>query len=209
MMPKLKICGMKDPQNIQEVLDIKPDFLGFIFYAPSPRYIGNLSPGWLKQLKAVQKVGVFVNEELWIIRQQVEAYGLDFVQLHGDESPDFAHELKQMGIPLIKAFGIDTSFDWKQVEDFDQSADYFLFDTKSNAYGGTGRSFDWQLLSYYQLDKPYFLSGGITKADIPAIEQLNDQRLFAVDVNSKFEVAPGLKDKSLLQAAFGHKLPIK
>jgi len=203
MNTKLKICGMKDAQNIREVLSVKPDYLGFIFYKPSKRYVDNLSPQFVKQLKGVKKVGVFVDEQPDVMKTVIDAYGLDAVQLHGHESPAVAETIKTLGVIVIKAFGIAAGFDWEQLAAYEKVVDYYLFDTKTVAHGGSGESFDWDLLKQYKGQLPYFLSGGLNPQNIAIANELDDTRLFALDVNSKFELQSGWKDVKLLQAVFG------
>ncbi|MEH6306429.1 phosphoribosylanthranilate isomerase [Olivibacter sp. CPCC 100613] len=193
---------MKYPANIKEVLSLKPDYLGFIFYKQSKRYIADLSPEFLSTLQAVNKVGVFVNDSVDRIRAVRYDYNLQAIQLHGDEDPVFVSELKDLDVPVIKAFGISQDFNWAQLNDYESLVDFFLFDTKSQAYGGTGQRFDWSLLERYVLEKPFFLSGGLDQENIATAMRMNDPRLHALDVNSKFEKSPGLKDVSLLRSAF-------
>lgn len=208
MRPKLKICGMKFRANIEEILCLSPDYLGFIFYEQSKRYIADLSPEFLKNLQGVKKVGVFVNDTSDHIKAAVDTYGLQAVQLHGDENPSFVKTLRSWDISIIKAFGISSSFDWHSLKSYEPLVDFFLFDTKSDTYGGTGLRFDWTLLKQYELEKPYFLSGGLDKESIGAALSIADDRLHAVDVNSKFEKSPGLKDLALLQSVFNGYTPV-
>jgi len=194
---------MKDAQNIQDVLSVKPDYLGFIFYKPSKRYVDNLSAEFVKQLKGVKKVGVFVDEQPDVIKTIIDAYGLDAVQLHGHESPATVEIIRAFGVIVIKAFGIGAHFDWEQLAAYEKMVDYYLFDTKTVAHGGSGESFDWDLLKQYKGRLPYFLSGGLSPQNMAIANALEDTRLFALDVNSKFELQPGWKDVKLLQAVFG------
>ncbi|RZK71968.1 MAG: phosphoribosylanthranilate isomerase [Pedobacter sp.] len=196
---KLKICGMKEPANILEVTALLPDYLGFIFYQPSKRYIDGLLPSFVKDLPAgIKKTGVFVDEELVKVAELATLYGLNAVQLHGTESAAYCGELRAMlddyGIEIIKAFGIHANFDFSILSAYQAKVDYFLFDTQTPQHGGSGKVFDWSLLDGYKLTKPYFLSGGIGPDSIDELHKINDPRLFAIDVNSKFEVAPGLKN---------------
>lgn len=192
---------MKYPANITEILTIMPDYMGFIFYKSSKRYVEDLAPNFVKKLTAVKKVGVFVNASLTVIQEAIELYGLDMVQLHGQEEPDFTAEVRALGVEVIKAFGITKDFDWLELEPYEHTADYFLFDTKTPTHGGSGEPFDWSLLQQYHLRKPYFLSGGLSAENIEAAIALKDSRLFAIDVNSKFELHPGFKDVRLLDSA--------
>lgn len=198
MQVKLKICGMKVPENILQVTALQPDYMGFIFYKASKRYVDVLSAEFVKTLPmAIKKTGVFVDEDVDVILKLVVTYGLGAVQLHGSESSQYCAELKQKlpaAVEVIKAFGIDEQFDFAQLEAYVPYADYFLFDTQTPAHGGSGKTFNWNLLSRYTLDKPYFLSGGIGLESAEELEKINDKRLYAIDVNSRFELEPGLKN---------------
>lgn len=199
MAIKIKVCGMKHPDNIVGVTALAVDYIGFIFYEKSKRFVGNVNREYIKKLTDVVKVGVFVNADLNEIYRKIDEFNLNAVQLHGDESPQFCAELKQYTqVTVIKAFGIDSHFDWTVLDAYAGVIDYFLFDTKSNSYGGTGIQFDWSLLHRYKLDCPYFLSGGLDADNVKDALQANDPRLYALDLNSKFEVEPGLKDIDLL-----------
>lgn len=209
---KLKICGMKLPENIQVVITLKPDYLGFIFYRDSKRFVDGLTPSFVKNIPAnIRKTGVFVNEELNRVAQLAVLYGLSAVQLHGQEPVKYCIALKGLlsdaGIELIKAFGVDENFDFSSVNAYANVVDYFLFDTQTSGHGGSGKTFDWSLLENYKLDKPYFLSGGIGLESVMQLAQINDSRLYAIDVNSRFELAPGLKDIDKLKD-FKHKLTL-
>jgi len=197
---KLKVCGMKNPANIEDVAMLRPDYLGFIFYKSSKRYIDDLSPDFVKGIKDIKKVGVFVNDEFTNIQKAVADYGLNLIQLHGDESPVFVEKVKELNIAVIKAFGISSKFDWKQLIAYENLVDYYLFDTKSEDYGGSGESFDWSLLSQYGLNVPFFLSGGLGAENIEKARNLTDARLHAIDVNSRFEISAGFKDVQLLKS---------
>lgn len=191
-----KICGLKDPENIKQVAALKPDYMGFIFYPSSKRFVGEdfIMPQFPSEIK---KVGVFVNATATYIIDKIDQYKLDLIQLHGDEKPDFCEVFNHF-IPVIKAFGIHEQFDWTELSNYEQKCSYFLFDTKTDQYGGSGKQFEWNLLKNYKGICPFFLSGGIgleeiekLKIEIPiAIGMKN----FVVDVNSKFEIEPGIKD---------------
>ena len=191
---QIKICGMKIPENIKEIALLQPDYLGFIFYEKSSRNFENTIPSLDK---SIQKVGVFVNASLEEIHEKVEQYELDFVQLHGDESTNFCHLLQQKKLKVIKAFSIDNQFNFSDLNKYDNYCDYFLFDTKGTNYGGNGIAFDWSILESYQLDKPYFLSGGIGLENIKEVNSFlkkeYSKNCIAIDCNSKLEVLPGLK----------------
>ncbi|MNL06707.1 N-(5'-phosphoribosyl)anthranilate isomerase [compost metagenome] len=199
MGPKLKICGMKLPDNVQAVAALKPDYLGFIFYRGSKRFIDGLTPSFVRNLPSgIKRTGVFVNEELNKVAELATLYGLNAVQLHGEEPVKYCIALKGLladhGVQLIKAFGVDEHFDFNQLKSYENVVDYFLFDTQTPDHGGSGKTFNWKLLDKYTLDKPYFLSGGIGLDSIEQIKNIKDTRLYAIDINSRFELAPGLKD---------------
>lgn len=203
---KLKVCGMRDNRNVLEVASSRPDFMGFIFYEKSPRYVG-LNFKIPDDLDArIQWVGVFVNENVKTIIKLVSKHRLDFVQLHGDESPNECRELKENRIGVIKVFSVDDDFDFGIVNAYQSVVDYFLFDTKGKARGGNGVVFNWNLLKNYEGDVPFFLSGGIDPENVNLIKKLNHKQLFAIDVNSGIEIAPGVKDISKLNLLIKHKL---
>ncbi|HKG08379.1 MAG TPA: phosphoribosylanthranilate isomerase [Pedobacter sp.] len=202
---------MKEPANILEVAALAPDFLGFIFYRKSKRYVDGLSAEFVHTLPpSIKKAGVFVDEELDELVKHVAIYGLDAVQLHGAESADYCRELRPRlpaGTVLIKAFGVDENFDFSLPGMYVDFIDYFLFDTQTPDHGGSGKVFNWKLLDKYTLDKPYLLSGGIGPESITEIVKINDERLYAIDVNSRFELEPGLKDIDKLND-FKNRLPL-
>jgi phosphoribosylanthranilate isomerase len=191
---QLKVCGMRDHQNILEVAALAPDFMGFIFYKDSKRFVGDdfqIPPSLPKQIK---KVGVFVNEELDVVLQKAEQHTLDFVQLHGDEQPVVCKKLKS-NVGVIKVFLIDENFQFNQLKSYVPFVDYFLFDTKSAGYGGSGKTFDWKLLNNYNEPVPFFLSGGLNPDNIESAIQQDHSKFFAVDVNSGVESGYAFKDK--------------
>ena len=192
---KLKICGMKYSENIQKVATLLPDYLGFIFYEKSPRFFNGKLP---ELSKSIQKVGVFVNASISDILQKIKEYNLQVVQLHGNESPEICEILKIINIPVIKVFSVDDSFDFEAIQPYENVCDYFLFDTKGKNPGGNGTTFNWQILKNYPSKKPFFLSGGIGLEEIEAIKKLN-LPIYAIDVNSKFETKPGVKNTQLLK----------
>jgi len=199
MALKIKICGMKHAANIAAVAALQPDYLGFIFYAKSPRFISDISAELIKYVPAsIKTTGVFVNETLENVLASIAKYNLKACQLHGQETVAYCQQVKATGVEVIKAFGISEGFDFDSLTQYEDAVDYFLFDTQTVAHGGSGKVFNWALLSAYQLNKPYFLSGGIDLQHAAIINNLNDQRLYAVDVNSKFEIEPGLKDAEKL-----------
>ncbi len=194
-MYKLKVCGMKYPDNIRQLLELKPDFIGFIFYKKSKRYVGhNLNIKKLNIPESIKKVGVFVNAEVDEIKENINIHNLNMLQLHGDESPEFCKELKQTGLKISKAFQVDENFDFSVLKPFFSVCDYYLFDTKTKLYGGSGKKFNWKILEKYNNQKPFFLSGGIDLEDVDEIDKLKNLNIFAIDINSKFEISPGVKD---------------
>src|SRR5690606_10113054 len=157
MKPKIKICGLRDPDNIKRVLALQPDYIGFIFHPASQRFIGSsLDAAWVAGLTGANKTGVFVNADLKQVMLAIHRYGFQTVQLYGNETPTFCESLRKTGIPIIKAFGIGKQFDWQQLNDYQDAVDFFLFDTQSSQHGGTGRRFDWRLLDDYTTNKPFF-----------------------------------------------------
>jgi len=209
---KLKVCGMLHQENILEVAALQPDYLGFIFFKGSKRYAGELDPEVVKALpEQIRRTGVFVNEDSELVLELVHKYGLNAVQLHGAESPEYCRGIAQSikaiqpEFKLIKSFGVNTDFDFEQLEAYLGAVDYFLFDTQTPDHGGSGKKFDWNLLDKYKLDVPYFLSGGIGPESVEALNEIRDPRLFAIDINSRFELEPGLKDAGKL-TEFKNKL---
>lgn len=189
---------MKYPENILEVGSLLPDYMGFIFWEKSARYFDGAIP---ELIKTIKKTGVFVNETVENIVAKVNKYDLQAVQLHGKESVEFCASLKEKidsKIEIIKVFSVGEDFDFEQLKPFEPVCDYFLFDTKGKLPGGNGTTFDWKILENYKSEKPFFLSGGIGIEEIPAIKNLK-LPIYAIDVNSKFEIEPGLKNKSLLR----------
>ena len=196
---KLKICGMKYPENILEVGALLPDYMGFIFWEKSARYFNGEIP---ELIGTIKKVGVFVNQSQEEILEKVTKYNLQAVQLHGNESVEFLSELRtklKKNIEIIKVFSADNDFDFEIIKPFESVCDYFMFDTKGRLPGGNGTTFEWTILKKYNSDKPFFLSGGIGISELKAIEEISKTNLpiYAVDINSKFEIEPGLKNKNL------------
>ena len=202
---KLKVCGMK--HNTADVACMRPDYLGFIFWEPSARYFQGVMP---ELDAAIKKVGVFVNAAPEEIVLRTLEYNLQAIQLHGQESPDYCKALKELlagdsdELPeIVKAFAIDENFDFEKLVPYKSVCDYFLFDTRSDLPGGSGKKFNWELLSNYNSGKPFFLSGGIGSQDVYAIKEFLNQPgakyCYGIDVNSKFEKEPGLKDTESLR----------
>lgn len=207
----IKICGMKYHDNIVELGALLPDYMGFIFWEKSSRYFDGQIPDLPKSIK---KTGVFVNETVENIVKKVKQHDLQAVQLHGKESVAFCGELRKSllkNIEIIKVFSILDTFDFAVLEPFELVCDYFLFDTKGKLPGGNGTTFDWKVLQQYPSSKPFFLSGGIGLEELEAVNEIlkTDLPVRAIDVNSKFEIEPGLKNISLCTDAIHHIATIK
>lgn len=198
---KVKVCGMRDPSNIEELIRLRPDYIGFIFYPESKRFIGDRIPDEINDLIPVyiQKVGVFVDEPFDRLLDKYRRNGLDMIQLHGSELPGYCERLKKLEIPVIKVFSISDDFDFEQVKIYDPFCDYYLFDTAGELPGGTGIKFRWEKLGQYTGKKPFFLSGGIRPSDAPVIKTLSHEKLHAIDLNSGFELEPGVKNIPYLE----------
>ncbi|MDR7210425.1 phosphoribosylanthranilate isomerase [Flavobacterium piscis] len=195
---KIKICGMKYPDNILEVGALLPDYMGFIFWEKSARFFDGEIPNLPDTIK---KVGVFVNESVENIVAKINKYNLQAVQLHGKESVEFCQDLRNKintKIEVIKVFSVGDDFDFDVLKPFENVCDYFLFDTKGKLPGGNGTTFDWKILEKYKSEKPFFLSGGIGIEEIPTIKNLK-LPIYAIDVNSRFEIEPGLKNINLVR----------
>jgi phosphoribosylanthranilate isomerase len=201
---KIKVCGMKYSDNISALSDIKPDYMGFIFYPPSKRFIGlDFQKSDLNAIdKEIIKTAVFVNAHLHEVVEFGNLYGFKTIQLHGSETPEFCELLKEQGFKIIKAFGVDEDFDFKTIESFVNSVDFFLFDTKTKEYGGSGQVFNWEVLDNYHLEKSFLLSGGLSLDNLASIKKIENPYFYGVDLNSKFEIEPGLKDIEKLELAF-------
>ncbi|MDX1363987.1 MAG: phosphoribosylanthranilate isomerase [Arenibacter latericius] len=207
---KLKVCGMKYPDNMLEVASLQPDYLGFIFWEPSSRFFNSTLADIPNNIK---KVGVFVDSPLEDILEKINQYGLQTIQLHGKESPEFCKELRQAYKPIseatekeleiIKVFSIKDNFNFSVLEAYEEVCDYFLFDTKGKLPGGNGYAFSWEILKKSPSKKPYFLSGGIGLEEIEKIKDFlqrpESKYCYAIDVNSRFESAPGLKEVEKLK----------
>jgi phosphoribosylanthranilate isomerase len=200
-MLRIKVCGLNDPHNVKEIAEAGPDFMGFIFYEGSQRFVGaDPEINIFRTVPAgIRRVGVFLNEKPHKIIDLSSRYGLDMIQLHGNESPMMCLQLKSAGLTTIKTFSIDEDFNFEIVKQYMPGSDYFLFDTKSDKPGGSGKKFSWKKIGEYTLNKPFFLSGGIGPEDAALLKLLPDNGLFAVDINSRFESSPGVKDVNLVK----------
>jgi phosphoribosylanthranilate isomerase len=192
--PRLKICGMRDAENIMQVAKLQPAYMGFIFYPKSPRYVGEDFQIPADFPAAIRKVGVFVNETTEQILKQVHRLGLAYVQLHGDEPVEQVRFLHGKGVKVIKVFSVGDDFDFAVTRPYREVVDYFLFDTKGKYYGGNAQVFDWTILKHYDQEVPFFLSGGIGPDNVENMATLSGMNLHALDVNSGVESKPGLKD---------------
>jgi len=191
---KLKVCGLRD--NAREVIEeIQPDFAGFIFYEKSPRFIGVVKPTDLP--KDVKKVGVFVNAQYESISAAIEKFGLDVVQLHGEETPELCLRLKSHA-QVIKVLAGNYTINPQELKSYEPFIDYFLFDTRTKTYGGTGVTFDWNQLEKIKTKVPVFVSGGLGLEEVKKLQAMTHLNIYGIDVNSKFENAPGHKDIKLL-----------
>ena len=200
MQLKWKVCGMKFSGNIEQVALLQPDFMGFIFYPKSPRYVGDLDPSSLQAFgHQIKKVGVFVNESAENMLKISKQFFLDYLQLHGNESLETCAKLQNEGGKVIKAFSVGNNFDFQVLNGYKPHVDAFLFDTKGEHYGGNGTAFDWSILNKYDNEKPFFLSGGIGLENIANLQNMTELNIIAIDVNSRFELEPGLKDVEKLK----------
>lgn len=204
---KVKVCGNTDLHQLQQLDQLNIDYAGLIFYEQSPRFVSNKLCG--KEIKELQlslrKVGVFVNANEDEIMKRVDEFGLDMIQLHGDETATFCSRISNQ-IKVIKAFRIadtDTNIDWL-VNEYDEVCDYYLFDKGSaGLYGGTGEKFRWNLLENAGINKPFFLSGGIERSDALALKKFRHPFFYGVDVNSRFEISPGIKNMDIVSEFIG------
>jgi len=221
----IKVCGMRDPENIREVAALGVNLIGLIFYPKSPRYVkspNSLTPLPLSQGegsdmldKQYKTVGVFVNDMPQNIITAVYNYHLDYVQLHGDESPVMIDNLRRTLVPdivpeikIIKAISVSSAEDLKRCKQYEGHADLFLFDTKCKGYGGSGQKYDWSVLDAYTGQTPFLLSGGIGPEDAERIHDFHHPRCIGIDLNSKFETAPGMKDVEMLKKFINSLTPL-
>lgn len=187
---------MRDGENIRAVEALGVDWIGFIFYPPSKRNV-DIVPSYLP--KEAKRVGVFVNESIETIVDKATLFSLDIVQLHGDESPQLCQQLMNKHIKVMKAFGVATTFPAEKIAQYEDTCDYFLFDTQTSAYGGSGRKFDWNILQHYQGNTPFLLSGGIGPDDISDIQKFSHPLSVGIDINSQFELSPANKEIQSIQ----------
>lgn len=191
---------MREASNVESISTLPIDFMGFIFYEKSPRCVAHVDMSFLSSWKNpnIKKVGVFVNENTEKIMSVTQKYQLDFVQLHGNETIQMCDFLRQQGLKIIKTFSIQQHADLEKTQGYVNKVDYFLFDTKTKHYGGSGKKFDWSILKVYQGSTPFFLSGGIGIANSIELSEFHHSQFFGIDLNSCFETMPAKKDYSLL-----------
>jgi len=202
----IKTCGLRDPQNIRAIAQLEPDFMGFIFYPASKRKADPAKlVSVLKELPDdIQKVGVFVNESEDNILLITRLLDLDVIQLHGDEDPDVGNALRNNGLEVWKAFGISDHPDWQKMENWLESCDHFLFDTANSGYGGSGKEFQHSVLSRYPFEKSFWLSGGIGPDFLSLPEVFDGLPILGLDINSRFESAPGIKKVEEVKQFLNH-----
>lgn len=194
---KLKVCGMKFSDNISEIESLKPDFMGFIFYKKSKRFFNESK---LILNDKINRVGVFVNQEINEVIDNIKKYKLDYVQLHGEEDVRYCLSIKSI-CKVIKVFKIDDTFNFDKVKKFENVSDYYLFDTKTNLHGGSGKKFNWEILKNYNSKKYFFLSGGISENDIEEIKKIRKTYpIIGIDINSKFELPNLKKDRDKIKS---------
>ncbi len=187
-----KVCGMRDEQNLSNLIEIQPDFIGLIFHEKSPRNVEKCTKTTIP--KEIGTVGVFVNETEGFVLDKINEFDLKYIQLHGSESPHFCKNIKRLNRKVIKAFNIHSKFDFSELDEYAPYCDYFLFDAFGKNAGGNGITFDWKLLDNYKGETPFLLSGGIDSEMAESLKKINHPMYKGVDINSKFEITPGLKN---------------
>ncbi len=198
----IKVCGNSKEENSRAVMDTQPDLMGFIFHKESPRYASlfDLKDFVYEVPNSIRKVGVFVNEPIPNLKKLIVLLDLHIAQLHGGEDVEYCKELvKQSDFGVIKVFNVDDDFDFNVTKEFEEVVHFFLFDTKSNQLGGSGKKFNWEKMKEYKGELSFFLAGGIGPDDLDEIKALNHEKLIGVDLNSGFETAPGQKDVEQLE----------
>ncbi|MGN1245668.1 MAG: phosphoribosylanthranilate isomerase [Muribaculaceae bacterium] len=190
----VKVCGMCRPDNIAQVAALCPDMMGFIFWSRSRRNALELKPRVVKALEGIMRVGVFVDASVDVVLHTADSYGIHMVQLHGSESPEMCLTLRSRGLKVAKAIGIAGETDLCLADAYRHCANFLVFDTKSPLHGGTGVAYDRSILSHYNGSVPFLLSGGVTTDDAASIKALNLPGMMGVDINSRFELSPGVKD---------------
>ncbi len=196
---KLKICGMRDADNMAQLSPLGLDYMGFIFYSKSPRFVGSDFTIPTSFPSSISRVGVFVNESVNEIITNAKKSSLSHIQLHGSEGTEVCAALKDVGLNVIKVFSVDEQTDFSITKPYEAVSDFFLFDTKGKYYGGNAQVFNWKLLERYDQSVPFFLSGGLSPENISSVSELSDMNIYALDVNSGVEYSPGLKDISFVK----------
>lgn len=195
----VKVCGMRDAENIRQIDEIGGvDWMGFIFYPRSPRNVSSV-PNYLPQ--HCKRVGVFVNSSIEEIAKRVDEFGLDIVQLHGNENPEYIFNLRYAigeNVKIIKMIQIETEDDIRHTEQYEGLADYFLFETRCKEYGGSGKQFDWDILRRYNSNVPFLITGGIGAEDADKVKAFSHPKFIGIDLNSRFELSPAIKDSTLI-----------
>jgi phosphoribosylanthranilate isomerase len=191
---KLKICGMRQPENILDVTALHPDYVGFIFFTKSPRDVGNEFEMPVEFPADIKRVGVFVNETTEVMLKQVKRLKLDYLQLHGSECAAQCEALRKQGIGVIKVFSVDDDFDFALTGPYKRVVDFFLFDTKGKFHGGNAQTFNWDVLKAYDQEVPFFLSGGLNPENVKELRKVAGMNIHALDVNSGVETSAGVKD---------------
>lgn len=195
----VKVCGMRDRQNMRDICSLAIDMIGLNFYPASSRYIAKYEEGSINQIPdTIKRVGVFVNATEEFITDKIDSYMLDYVQLHGDESVESCESI-QKRCQVIKVFRIDEDFDMSDIVPFESCADYFLFDTRCKTFGGSGKKFNWDMLAAYSGSIPFLLSGGIGSEDAIELSRFRHDQFVGIDINSKFELAPAVKSKDIIE----------
>jgi phosphoribosylanthranilate isomerase len=199
---KIKVCGLRDPDNVKAITALEPDYMGFIFYDRTPRFVGDIAIEILNDVPSpIIKTAVFVDEDIEHINIIIDKYKFDAIQLHGNEGPEICAEFKGR-IKVIKAFGINEDFDFENLSTYVDHVDYFLFDTKTSIHGGSGETYDWSILDNYKFDIPFFLSGGLSLENLESVKDIDHPQFYGVDLNSRFEISPALKNIEKLEIAF-------
>ncbi len=196
----VKVCGMREPENIEQVAQLGIDMMGFIFYPKSPRYVSQAVDRSDSDRK-VCRVGVFVNDSIPDMVDRIHSFSLNAVQLHGGESREVCEQLREANgeIKIIKAISVSDAGDIQKYKEYVGAVDYFLFDTKCKTVGGSGQQFDWQVLDEYDGDVPFLLSGGIGPEDVSRVRFFHHPKCVGIDLNSRFEIEPGVKDVEKLR----------
>ena len=198
-----KICGMRDRDNILSISSLQPDYMGFIFYRNSIRFVGDQFEIPEELSKKIERVGVFVNQSTQEIMKLSRLHQLDMIQLHGIESPAQCKELRLEGVLVMKALAVEERKDVEHAASYGQYVDYILFDSKGKGFGGNGVPFDWTLLNFFDRSVPFFLGGGISSGNVQNLLPLDKTRLYAIDLNSGIEREPGVKDYQKTREIFG------